>query len=144
MTVETDPERGVFRAGGATVPGSHVEARALVEARLPEPTVDRTRDPLLRELYEDGAAATPAGLLAVDPDDGRILDRAGTPPPAPLRARPAHRRPRLRRLRPAPYQRPRVPAERRDRPRPAAGLRDLSCRARSPSEPYPARKPRFP
>ncbi|WP_063734042.1 FAD/NAD(P)-binding protein [Streptomyces sp. RTd22] len=81
MTVETDPERGVFRAGGASAPGSQVEARALVEARLPEPTVARSRDALLRALHRDGAAATAAGLLAVSPDDGRILDRAGRPHP---------------------------------------------------------------
>ncbi len=74
-------EGGVFRASGATVPGSVVEARALVEARLPEPTVGRARDPLLRELHADGVAETPDGLLRVDPADGRILDRAGRPHP---------------------------------------------------------------
>ncbi|MFF7654124.1 FAD/NAD(P)-binding protein [Streptomyces sp. NPDC007983] len=81
MTVTTDPRRGVFQAGGANVPGTQVEARALVEARLPEPTVRRSRDPLLRALHRDGAAATPAGLLAVSPDDARILDRNGRPHP---------------------------------------------------------------
>ncbi|MFI0788022.1 FAD/NAD(P)-binding protein [Streptomyces lydicus] len=80
-TVLADERRGVFRAGSAGVPGEWVEARALVEARLPEPTVERTRDPLLRGLYADGAAATPAGLLAVDPTDARILNRAGSPHP---------------------------------------------------------------
>jgi hypothetical protein len=82
--VTTDPARGVFRATSPSVPGARVEARALVEARLPAPTVARTRDPLLRSLYEDsadGVRATPAGLLAVSPDDGRILDRAGRPHP---------------------------------------------------------------
>ncbi|MFG3369144.1 FAD/NAD(P)-binding protein [Streptomyces sp. NPDC090032] len=74
-------EDGVFRATSATVPGSVVEARALVEARLPHPTLARTRDRLLRELYEDGAQATPAGLLAVDPEDGRVLHRDGTAHP---------------------------------------------------------------
>lgn len=72
---------GVFRAAGATVPGAVVEARALVEARLPHPTVERTRDTLLRGLYAEGAAGTPEGLLAVDPADGRILDRSGAPHP---------------------------------------------------------------
>lgn len=72
---------GVFRAGSAGVPGEYVEARALVEARLPHPTVERTRDSLLRELYAEGAAATPEGLLAVDPADGRVLDRSGAPHP---------------------------------------------------------------
>ncbi|MFC3577352.1 FAD/NAD(P)-binding protein [Streptomyces yaanensis] len=79
MTVTA--EDGVFRATSATVPGAHVEARALVEARLPNPTVERTRDRLLRELYAEGAAATAEGLLAVDPADGRVLDRSGSPHP---------------------------------------------------------------
>ncbi|GCB50619.1 FAD/NAD(P)-binding domain-containing protein [Streptomyces sp. NL15-2K] len=79
MTVTA--QDGVFRASSATVPGSVVEARALVEARLPQPTVERSRDPLLRELYADGAAVTPDGLLSVDPADGRVLDRAGRPHP---------------------------------------------------------------
>ncbi|MDX6363141.1 MAG: hypothetical protein QOC85_2151 [Streptomyces sp.] len=79
MTVTA--EDGVFRAGSVTVPGATIEARALVEARLPHPTVERTRDALLAELYADGAAATPEGLLAVDPADGRVLDRSGTPHP---------------------------------------------------------------
>ncbi|MFF1281261.1 FAD/NAD(P)-binding protein [Streptomyces sp. NPDC058299] len=79
MTVTA--EDGVFRAAGSTVPGFSVEARALVEARLPEPTVGRARDGLLRELHADGAAATPDGLLRVDPRDGRVLDGAGRPHP---------------------------------------------------------------
>lgn len=79
MTVTA--QDGVFRASSATVPGSFVEARALVEARLPEPTIGRVRDPLLRRLHADGAAETPEGLLRVDPADGRILDRAGRPHP---------------------------------------------------------------
>ncbi|MDT0611399.1 FAD/NAD(P)-binding protein [Streptomyces lancefieldiae] len=79
MTVTA--EGGVFRARGATLPGAAFDARALVEARLPHPTVERTSDPLLRALYADGAAATPDGLLAVDRADGRVLDRAGRPHP---------------------------------------------------------------
>ncbi|MFE5938162.1 FAD/NAD(P)-binding protein [Streptomyces sp. NPDC056470] len=74
-------EDGVFRAWSPTLPGHVTEARALVEARLPEPTAATTRDPLLRALYADGAAATPAGLLAVDRSDGRVLDRSGVPHP---------------------------------------------------------------
>jgi hypothetical protein len=71
----------VFRASSATVPGATVEARALVEARLPEPTVGRALDPLLRALHADGAVETPEGLLRVDRSDGRILDGAGRPHP---------------------------------------------------------------
>ncbi|MFF7450832.1 MULTISPECIES: FAD/NAD(P)-binding protein [unclassified Streptomyces] len=74
-------EDGVFRATSATVPGAFVEARALVEARLPEPTVGRARDSLLRALHADGADETPDGLLRVDPVDGRIVDRDGRPHP---------------------------------------------------------------
>ncbi|RZU11697.1 FAD/NAD(P)-binding domain-containing protein [Streptomyces sp. BK239] len=74
-------EDGVFRASSPSVPGFTVEARALVEARLPEPTVRRARDALLRALHEDGAAETPDGLLRVDRSDGRILDRSGRPHP---------------------------------------------------------------
>ncbi|AWT42235.1 MULTISPECIES: FAD/NAD(P)-binding protein [Streptomyces] len=72
---------GVFRATSPTVPGHAVEARALVEARLPEPTVGRARDALLRRLHADGAAETPDGLLRTDPADGRVLDTAGRPHP---------------------------------------------------------------
>ncbi|MCQ4208091.1 FAD/NAD(P)-binding protein [Streptomyces longispororuber] len=74
-------EDGVFRATSATVPGLRTDARALVEARLPQPTLARTRDQLLRELHDEGAASTPAGLLAVDPADGRILHRDGSAHP---------------------------------------------------------------
>ncbi|MFE9249198.1 FAD/NAD(P)-binding protein [Streptomyces sp. NPDC007088] len=61
-----------FSARSATVPGHTVTARALVEARLPQPTADRVRDPLLRALFAEGAAATSDGLLAVRPEDGRV------------------------------------------------------------------------
>ncbi|MFI8438790.1 FAD/NAD(P)-binding protein [Streptomyces sp. NPDC079020] len=77
VTVEADEEAGLFRAGSATVPGERVEARALVEARLPDPSLRHTSSPLLRGLYEDGAATTGTGLLSVDPADGRIMDRDG-------------------------------------------------------------------
>ncbi|MEV6396941.1 FAD/NAD(P)-binding protein [Streptomyces sp. NPDC051907] len=81
VTVEADEERGVFRAGSASVPGQWIEARALVEARLPEPSLERTRSPLLSALYADGADTTPTGLLSVDPDDGRVLEHGGEPHP---------------------------------------------------------------
>lgn len=81
LTVEADDERGVFRASGATVPGEFTEARALVEARLPDPSLHRTRSRLLRGLYEDGAAGTDTGLLSVDARDSRILGVDGRPHP---------------------------------------------------------------
>ncbi|ALC30703.1 FAD/NAD(P)-binding domain-containing protein [Streptomyces sp. CFMR 7] len=81
VTVTADEERGLFRASSPTVPGAHTEARALVEARLPDPSLRHTASPLLRALYEGGAAVTDTGLLAVDPADSRVLDRDGTPHP---------------------------------------------------------------
>ncbi|MEU8705814.1 FAD/NAD(P)-binding protein [Streptomyces sp. NPDC048565] len=81
MTVESDEEQGVFRARSTTVPGAYTEARALVEARLPDPSLRKTRSPLLSALYEDGAAGTDTGLLSVDPGDSRILDTEGRPHP---------------------------------------------------------------
>ncbi|MGV4924618.1 FAD/NAD(P)-binding protein [Streptomyces sp. BHT-5-2] len=81
LTVTADEARGVFRARSTSLPGPGTTARALVEARLPEPSVARTTDRLLRALHADGARATAGGLLAVDPADGRILDRAGRPHP---------------------------------------------------------------
>ena len=75
-------EDGVFRASSATVPGVTIEARALVEARLPEPTVGRSVDPLLRQLHADGAVMeSPEGLLRVDRTDGRLLAGDGQPHP---------------------------------------------------------------
>ncbi|MFH8728389.1 FAD/NAD(P)-binding protein [Streptomyces termitum] len=79
--VETDERHGLFRATSPALPGAATTARALVEARLPAPTVTRTASPLLRGLYEDGARATADGLLAVDPADGRIVHRDGRPHP---------------------------------------------------------------
>jgi uncharacterized NAD(P)/FAD-binding protein YdhS len=79
--LRVDAADGVFRARSDTVPGAVVEARALVEARLPQPTLARTRDTLLRGLHAGGAAATATGLLAVDPADGRILHRDGSAHP---------------------------------------------------------------
>ncbi|WP_327357173.1 FAD/NAD(P)-binding protein [Streptomyces sp. NBC_01304] len=79
MTVEAAD--GIFRAGSASLPGEYVEARALVEARLPSPSMARATGPLLRELYADGARATGTGLLAVDPGDGRVLQQDGRPHP---------------------------------------------------------------
>ncbi|MFZ4276897.1 FAD/NAD(P)-binding protein [Streptomyces arboris] len=81
VAVEADEERGVFRAGSPTVPGEHIEARALVEARLPDPSLRHTASPLLRTLYEGGAAVTDTGLLSVDPGDSRVVDREGRPHP---------------------------------------------------------------
>ncbi|MGW2789342.1 FAD/NAD(P)-binding protein [Streptomyces sp. NPDC001251] len=77
VTVEADEAAGVFRAGSASVPGKWIEAATLIEARLPEPSAERPGSPLLRALYEEGAAAADTGLLQVDPADGRVVGRDG-------------------------------------------------------------------
>ena len=90
MWVEADEPRGIFRAGSSNV--NHVvEARALIEARLPDPTVSHSASPLIRSLRDAGAvtehAAYPQGgdyeqgLLAVDPTDARVVDVAGVAQP---------------------------------------------------------------
>ncbi|MFF7730377.1 FAD/NAD(P)-binding protein [Streptomyces sp. NPDC008001] len=79
-TVTPDEEHGLFLARSESAPGVVTGARALVEARLPPPSVARSLDPLLRSLHPE-AATTPAGLLAVSPADGRVLDRDGRPHP---------------------------------------------------------------
>ncbi|KND39930.1 FAD/NAD(P)-binding protein [Streptomyces acidiscabies] len=75
--MEVRAEDGAFRASSPNVPGAVVEARALVEARLPEASVGRALDPLLRGLAEEGVGETDAGLLRVDARDGRVLDADG-------------------------------------------------------------------
>lgn len=79
ITVSADESRGVFRAGSASVPGETIEARALVEARLPSPA--RTHSTLLSALHEDGAQSSATGLLVVDPADGRVVERGTGPHP---------------------------------------------------------------
>lgn len=85
--------RAVFVADSSTVPGE-VRATALVEARVPRPSVSGTADPLLAALFRRGevceevlvdaagTGAVPTGRLLVTPDDGRLVDAAGRPHPA--------------------------------------------------------------
>ncbi|GAA2515800.1 FAD/NAD(P)-binding protein [Streptomyces longisporus] len=54
MRVRTDERAGVFVVDSAEVPGSRVEATCLIEARLPEPDLRHTTDPLLRHLADTG------------------------------------------------------------------------------------------
>ncbi|MFI0980773.1 FAD/NAD(P)-binding protein [Streptomyces sp. NPDC021093] len=86
-----DAGRGAFVAG-SDVPGVEVYAQVLIEARLPETDLARTRDPLLRELLADGqcapyrvsAAAGPlleTGGIAVTERPYRLVDARGRPHP---------------------------------------------------------------
>jgi hypothetical protein len=96
MWVESDGARGRWRAGSTATPRI-VEATALVDARLPRPSVSASRDPLVRRLHARGEAGEevladghPAGgdgfrwrsgYLTVDPDTMQVLDRSGHPHP---------------------------------------------------------------
>jgi hypothetical protein len=82
-------ERGVFVASGASYPGE-VEARTLIEARLPGPSVTRAADGLLRQLRDAGQLAEetvadpetgellPSGRIHTRVSDSRLLDGTGT------------------------------------------------------------------
>ncbi len=88
MWVETEPAEGGFRAGSASLPHV-VEAGALIEARLPRPSVRHTRDDLLRSLHAAGdgiddelvdsidQSRHSTGRLRVTADTLEVLDRAG-------------------------------------------------------------------
>ncbi|MEC3977097.1 FAD/NAD(P)-binding protein [Amycolatopsis sp. H20-H5] len=90
MQVEPDAARGVFVARTASHPGE-VEARTLVEARLPEPSVTRASDLLLRQRRDAGQLAEetvadvvtgenlPSGRIHTRVADARLLDADGTP-----------------------------------------------------------------
>ncbi|GAA3739458.1 FAD/NAD(P)-binding protein [Plantactinospora mayteni] len=90
MWVSPDDRRRSYRAGSATTPET-VEARALVEARLPTAAPDRFADPLLHALQDAGdivpavvdcgGVPVPTGRLRVDPADSRIVDRTGATHP---------------------------------------------------------------
>ncbi|MFJ8043061.1 FAD/NAD(P)-binding protein [Kitasatospora sp. NPDC096147] len=83
LRIGTDERRGTFTAASPQVPGHLVHGTALVECYLPEHTLERSTDPVLRALFDTGAAlAQPAtGLLLVDPADGRVLSPDGAPHP---------------------------------------------------------------
>ncbi|WP_075736551.1 FAD/NAD(P)-binding protein [Streptomyces acidiscabies] len=81
-----------FVAHSTVVPGAPVRARALIEARLPEPDVRRAEDPLLRHLLAteqagpyriDGSCGTmyETGGLAVGERPYHLLDSQGRPHP---------------------------------------------------------------
>ncbi|WP_165831836.1 FAD/NAD(P)-binding protein [Brachybacterium endophyticum] len=78
LQVRADESTGRFSAEGAG--GARVEARALVDAFLPSPTVEGSANRFLRVLGERFAAPDPhaPGRLRTDAD-GRVLDAEGAP-----------------------------------------------------------------
>ncbi|HKS45579.1 MAG TPA: FAD/NAD(P)-binding protein [Amycolatopsis sp.] len=82
MRVTLDTEHGLFVGGGESFPGT-VEASALIEARLPEASVPRAADGLLRsmrdagELAEELVRGLPSGRIHTRVSDGRLLNAHG-------------------------------------------------------------------
>ncbi|RSM89479.1 adenylate cyclase [Kibdelosporangium aridum] len=82
--MQVDTVDGVFVASSPSSPHV-VRATALVEARIPGPTIQRTGNGLLRSLYESGAGAAEVlpeprhetGRLLVTPTDLRVVDSTG-------------------------------------------------------------------
>ncbi|GII89117.1 adenylate cyclase [Sphaerisporangium siamense] len=89
ITVTADRESGLFRAHGTQIPG-HVEARTLIESRLPTASITRAQDPLLRTLYDSGAITeeiltaqdgTPYPLGRLRVENNRLVNASGKPHP---------------------------------------------------------------
>ncbi|RCG31629.1 adenylate cyclase [Sphaerisporangium album] len=89
VTVTADREAGLFRACGPHAPG-HVEARALIESRLPAPSIARVKDPLLRGLYDSGSITeevltgpdgTTYRLGRIRVENGRLVNASGAAHP---------------------------------------------------------------
>ncbi|MEV4615230.1 FAD/NAD(P)-binding protein [Kitasatospora sp. NPDC049258] len=86
--IRIDTERPAFVARSQVVPGEPVRASVLIEARLPEPDLRRTDDPLLRHLLDTEQCTTyrisascgssyETGGLAVTERPYRLLDARG-------------------------------------------------------------------
>ncbi|WP_380277938.1 FAD/NAD(P)-binding protein [Kitasatospora purpeofusca] len=85
--IRIDPVDPAFTAHSSAVPGPPVRASVLVEARLPEPDLRRTDDPLLRHLLDTEQCAAyripgehggyQTGGLAVTERPYRLLDARG-------------------------------------------------------------------
>jgi hypothetical protein len=77
-------ERGRFVAGSSTFP-EKIEARTLIEARLPNASVGLASDELIRSLRDSGELAEelvlglPSGRIHTRLSDGRLLKADGTP-----------------------------------------------------------------
>jgi uncharacterized NAD(P)/FAD-binding protein YdhS len=87
MTVSAEPTTGRWRAASGSSP-STVETDALVDARLPTPSVSASRDPLVAALHRRGEAGEEvlddvdgfswrSGYLTVEPAGAHLLDTRG-------------------------------------------------------------------
>ncbi|RII09370.1 hypothetical protein DSC45_31330 [Streptomyces sp. YIM 130001] len=84
IRVGTDEATGTFTATSPTVPGHTTRATALIEAYLPKASLERTENPLLRDLLAAGAITEEvvtdaegthrSGLVDVSPADAHVLD----------------------------------------------------------------------
>ncbi|MFI8308364.1 FAD/NAD(P)-binding protein [Streptomyces sp. NPDC085927] len=90
--IRLDSEAPSFAAESTEVPGPPVRSRVLIEARLPEPDLPRTEDPLLRHLLSTDRVAPyrmpderggwyETGGLAVTERPYRVIDGQGTAHP---------------------------------------------------------------
>ncbi|MBC2905585.1 FAD/NAD(P)-binding protein [Streptomyces cupreus] len=90
--LRVDVDRHGFHAHSPLVPGSRISTEVLIEARLPDITLSRTEDPLLRHLLDTGQCATHRIAtrngtwiytegLAVTPRPFQLLDAARRPHP---------------------------------------------------------------
>lgn len=81
--MEVDTPEGRFVARSASTDAT-VGAAALLEARLPAPSLERTTDPLLLALRSRGEIRERprTGLIDADPRDQRLTREDGTPHPA--------------------------------------------------------------
>ncbi|MBB4687481.1 FAD/NAD(P)-binding protein [Amycolatopsis jiangsuensis] len=91
VLLTADEEAGMFVASSASHPDT-VTARTLIEARLPEASISRVSDPLLRSLRDAGTLVEeevpdasggplPSGRIATTAGDFRVHTAAGTPHP---------------------------------------------------------------
>jgi hypothetical protein len=78
LEVRADASAGVFRASSPSVPGE-LAAAHLVDAWLPEDAAHASENPALRDA---AGQASVAALLAVHPDDSRVIGPDGEPHPA--------------------------------------------------------------
>ncbi|GAA5066439.1 FAD/NAD(P)-binding protein [Nocardia callitridis] len=86
MWAEADEERGLFVGGSAKAPGT-TTATTLIEARLPQPDVTRTNNPIVRALHDrgalgeealtDGVTTRSTGRIHTSGVDGQLFDAEG-------------------------------------------------------------------